>query len=79
MGKHVAVLGVAFLGLAAFAVAAGWLFFSASEPTAGGWSLGPIWPYVVGGLLVVGHSESFPAAHPGFRSCGRTAYERLAG
>ena len=33
---------------------------------------------VPGGLLMVGHSESFPAAHPGFRSCGRTAYERLA-
>lgn len=32
---------------------------------------------VPGGMLVVGHSESFPAAHPGFRSCGRTAYERL--
>jgi chemotaxis protein methyltransferase CheR len=31
---------------------------------------------VPGGLLMVGHSESFPAAHPGFRSCGRTAYER---
>ncbi|QJW85864.1 protein-glutamate O-methyltransferase CheR [Ramlibacter terrae] len=34
---------------------------------------------VPGGLLVVGHSESFPAAHAGFRSCGRTAYERLPG
>lgn len=34
---------------------------------------------VPGGMLVVGHSESFPAAHPGFRSCGRTAYERLPG
>jgi chemotaxis protein methyltransferase CheR len=33
---------------------------------------------VPGGLLLVGHSESFPAAHPGFRSCGRTAYERVA-
>jgi chemotaxis protein methyltransferase CheR len=32
---------------------------------------------VPGGLLMVGHSESFPAAHPGFRSCGRTAYERI--
>jgi chemotaxis protein methyltransferase CheR len=31
---------------------------------------------VPGGLLMVGHSESFPAAHAGFRSCGRTAYER---
>jgi chemotaxis protein methyltransferase CheR len=34
---------------------------------------------VPGGLLMVGHSESFPAAHPGFRSCGRTAYERTGG
>lgn len=32
---------------------------------------------VPGGLLMVGHSESFPAAHPGFRSCGRTAYQRV--
>ena len=31
---------------------------------------------VPGGLLVVGHAESFPAGHPGFRSCGRTAYQR---
>jgi chemotaxis protein methyltransferase CheR len=32
---------------------------------------------VPGGVLVVGHSESFPAAHPEFRSCGRTAYQRI--
>lgn len=32
---------------------------------------------VPGGLLMVGHSESFPAANPGFRSVGRTAYERI--
>jgi chemotaxis protein methyltransferase CheR len=31
-----------------------------------------------GGVLVVGHSESFPAAHPEFRSCGRTAYQRVS-
>ena len=31
-----------------------------------------------GGLLLVGHAESFPASHPAFRSCGRTAYERRA-
>ena len=31
-----------------------------------------------GGLLVVGHSESFPAGHGAFRSCGRTAYELRA-
>ena len=34
---------------------------------------------VPGGLLMVGHSESFPSAHAGFRSCGRTAYERVGG
>lgn len=28
-----------------------------------------------GGLLLVGHAESFPSANPGFRPCGRTAYE----
>lgn len=32
---------------------------------------------VPGGLLLVGHSESFPAGHPAFNSCGRTAYERV--
>ena len=29
-----------------------------------------------GGLLLVGHAESFPAGHPAFRACGRTAYAR---
>lgn len=28
-----------------------------------------------GGLLLVGHAESFPSANPAFRPCGRTAYE----
>lgn len=28
-----------------------------------------------GGLLAVGHAESFPAASRAFRGCGRTAYE----
>lgn len=31
------------------------------------------------GLLVVGHAESFPAGHPAFRACGRTAYEHVPG
>lgn len=26
-------------------------------------------------LLAVGHAESFPAGHPAFRACGRTAYQ----
>ncbi len=28
-----------------------------------------------GGLLAVGHAESFPAGHAAFQGCGRTAYE----
>lgn len=28
-----------------------------------------------GALLAVGHAESFPATHPAFRACGRTAYQ----
>lgn len=27
------------------------------------------------GLLIVGHAESFPAGHPAFRACARTAYD----
>jgi chemotaxis protein methyltransferase CheR len=30
-----------------------------------------------GGLLAVGHAESFPATNRAFRGCGRTAYEYL--
>jgi Zn-dependent protease with chaperone function len=53
MDKHAAVLGLAFAGLAAFALFAGWAVFAASH-VGGGWtSLGPIWPYVVGGVVVV--------------------------
>jgi hypothetical protein len=54
MGKHAVILGLTFVGLAAFAVFAGWAFFEGSK-LGGGWrSLGPIWPYVAGGLVVVG-------------------------
>jgi len=53
MRKHVIVLGLTFLGLAMFAVFAGWAFFEGSH-FGGGWrSLGPIWPYVVGACVVV--------------------------
>jgi hypothetical protein len=33
-------------------VIAGWAFFSASQPTPDGWSLGPLWPYALGGGLL---------------------------
>ena len=53
MRKHAVVLGVTFTVLAAFAVFAGWAFFEGSQ-LGGGWrSLGPIWPYVAGGVVVV--------------------------
>ena len=54
MRKHAVIIGLTFLGLAAFAVFAGWAFFAGSK-LGGGWhSLGPIWPYVLGGALIVG-------------------------
>jgi chemotaxis protein methyltransferase CheR len=31
------------------------------------------------GLLAVGHAESFPATHPAFHACGRTAYNYVPG
>lgn len=31
------------------------------------------------GVLMVGHAESFPAGHPAFRACGRTAYDYVPG
>ena len=53
MRKHAIVLGLTFIGLAGFAVFAGWAFFEGSK-LGGGWrSLGPIWPYVLGGIVVV--------------------------
>jgi len=54
MRKHAIVLGLTFLGLAATAVFAGWAFFAASKMSGGWRSLGPIWPYVAGGVAVTG-------------------------
>jgi hypothetical protein len=47
-------LTMIFLGLAAFAVFAGWAFFAASRLDGGWGSLGPIWPFVAGGVVMVG-------------------------
>ena len=59
MGKHAAVLGLAFAGLAACALFLGWAFYEASV-VGGGWrSLGPIWPYVLGGVVAVGALTGF--------------------
>jgi hypothetical protein len=59
MGKHAAMLGLAFAGLAVFALFLGWAFYQASV-TGDGWrSLGPIWPYVLGGVIMVGALTGF--------------------
>jgi membrane protein implicated in regulation of membrane protease activity len=53
MRKHALVLGLTFLALAAFSVFAGWTFFSGAG-VGGGWrSLGPLWPYALGGAALV--------------------------
>lgn len=59
MRRHVVVIGLALLGLAAFAVLSGWAFFEASTLGGAAWSLGPLWPYVVGGVAVVGALVAF--------------------
>lgn len=59
MGKHTAVLGLSFVGLAGFALFAGWAFFAGSH-IGGGWrTLGPVWPYVAGGAAVVAALTGF--------------------
>ena len=59
MRKHFAVLGLTFVGFAAFAVFAGWAFFEGSKLGDGWRTLGPIWPYVLGGCLVVAALAGF--------------------
>jgi hypothetical protein len=50
MRKHAIVVGLALLGLCLFAVLAGWFFFEPSKTTDGLRFLGPLWPYLLGGL-----------------------------
>ena len=54
MRKHPVVFALGFLGFAAFAAFAVWAIYQGSR-IGGGWaSLAPIWPFVAGGLLLVG-------------------------
>ena len=53
MRKHALVLGLTFLGLALFSIFAGWTFFESSKVSNGWRSLGPLWPYAVGAVVVV--------------------------
>jgi hypothetical protein len=54
MRKHAALIAVVFLGLAGFAGFTVWAFVDAERMGSGWESLGPVWPYVVGGALTVG-------------------------
>jgi len=54
MRRHAVLLTFTFLGLAGFAVFAGWAFYAAQK-LGGGWrSLQPIWPFVLGGAVLTG-------------------------
>lgn len=54
MRKHAALIVVVVLGLAGFAAFTVWAFMDTAR-MGGGWeSLRPVWPYVVGGAVVVG-------------------------
>ena len=55
MGRHLLTLGLTFGGLAGCALFSGWAFFATTERNeVGARSLGPIWPYVLGGLVLTG-------------------------
>ncbi|RAK57588.1 hypothetical protein [Phenylobacterium deserti] len=53
MGRHLLILGLTFSGLAGCALFSGWAFFATTERSeVGARSLGPIWPYLLGGLAL---------------------------
>ncbi|MFL5296193.1 MAG: hypothetical protein ACJ798_07400 [Phenylobacterium sp.] len=59
MRKHALVVGLSLLALAGFAVFAGWAFFATSRMGSGWDDLGPIWPYVAGGVVVTAALTGF--------------------
>jgi hypothetical protein len=52
MRRHAVIIGLAFLAMAGFALLLGWVFYKASTPVAGARTLGPLWPYLLGGALI---------------------------
>jgi hypothetical protein len=59
MRKHVAILALSFLALAGFALFAGWAFYATSKMGSGWADLRPIWPYVLGGVIVTAGLAGF--------------------
>jgi hypothetical protein len=58
MRRPVTTLTLAFLGLAAFALFMGWAFFQGTR-RGDSVTLGPLWPYAVGGLAVIAALVAF--------------------
>ena len=54
MRKNAVLLTLTLLGLVVFAGFAGWAFYATSKLDGGWASLAPVWPFVAGGLLMVG-------------------------
>ena len=61
MRRHMSVIGLAFLALAGFAVMLGWVFYKVSTPDDGVRTLGPLWPYLAGGVVIVAAVAGFMA------------------
>jgi len=59
MRRHALFLGLWFLGLGAFALISGWAFFSRPHLGHGWRDLGALWPYVLGGVVVVAALAAF--------------------
>jgi len=59
MRRHAVFFGLWFLGLAAFALFSGWAFFASSHVGNGWRDLGPVWPYVAGGVIIVAALTGF--------------------
>ena len=62
MQRHFLVFGVAFAGLAAFSLFAGWLFFGATSGPDGWRGLAISWRYVAAGLVLLAGLAGFLAA-----------------
>jgi len=53
MRRHALFFGLWFLGLAGLALFSGWAFFGSSHVGHGWRNLGPLWPYLLGGVATV--------------------------
>jgi hypothetical protein len=59
MRRHALAIGLAFGIFAAFSVFLGWAFYKASTAADGARTLGPIWPYALGGVVIVAALAGF--------------------